>query len=141
MKKLLSIVTILLLLLTFARADSYSNPACELCEIEDFDTVLSRTLEDEYYRKIINSQLSNYFITEPYTLKEKHLINVLPYNDLVIWHLEDYYTIGSKVCMVLINFDFELTNIIKGTPCGGNVIFDFSLVSGDTYYMFLYSNY
>lgn len=136
---------ILILLLSFILTNNvqtnevWSNPICEYVQsgdLEQWEEVKKCTVEDETFMSRISWRF-----TDKFYLDECLYTEVLPYNTDIIWHFSKPFMEDDEVYIVLVNQDYVLTNILRGHPLpDGNVLFDFSLVNGGTYYFFEFSN-
>ena len=118
----------------------YSNPVFEYIQsndVENWKEVEDNTINDQEFMKRIAWRFNGNF-----HLDECLYTDVLPYNTDVVWHFSTSFEEEDDVFIVLVNRDYILTNIIKGHPLpDGTVLFDFSLVDGDVYYFFEFSNH
>lgn len=132
MKRLIAILIISLMLSATVFAEpvygpptpTFSNPVCEYIVPDNIDEIY------EYIKPQIQC-LENLKMDEAfYTL-------VLPYNTDVIWHFSNPFFEMDTVYIVLVNEQFEVTNILRGHPLPNcTVLFDFSEVEGGVYYFF-----
>lgn len=150
MRKILSILCVLVMLFStaFAVAPSpttamliHSNPVCEYVladQLENFEEILENTIYNEDFIK----QLEHYFDQDyEYNLDELLLIEVLPYNDYVVWHFSELYDQDAIVYSVLTDMNYHIYSVLAGEPLrDGSVLYDFNPIEGGTYYMLTFSN-
>lgn len=151
MRKILSILLVFVMLFStaFAAAPSpttamliHSNPACEYVladQLENWDEIVANTFENEDFMNILKE---HYFNPDySYFLDEFLMIEVLPYNDYVVWHFAEQYEREARIYAVLVNMDYEIYSVLVGDPLlDGTVLFDFNPIEGGTYYMLVFSD-
>lgn len=150
MRKILSILLMFTMLFSIAFAAPsptnirliYSNPACEYVladQLENWDEIVVNILENEEFMNILKEQYfdPNY----SYFLDDLLLIEVLPYNDYVVWHFAEHYEREAHIYAVLVDMNYEIYNVLVGDPLrDGTVLFDFNPIEGGTYYMLVFSD-
>ena len=130
---------ILIFIISLFSNPTWSNPACEYIQsnsLEHWDAICENTIDNENFM----SRIEWRFSAAP-TLDECLYVEVLPYNTDIIWHFSKPFIENDEVCVVLVDQNYTITNVIFGKPLpDGNVLFDFSEVEGGTYYLFEFSN-
>lgn len=132
MKKFIAFILFILLLSNIAIAEpvygpptpTYSNPVCEYIVPDNINEIY----------EWIKPQIS---CLDDLKMDEAFYTLVLPYNTDVIWHFSIPFFEMDTIYIVLVNEQFEVTNILRGHPLPDcTVLFDFSSVEGGTYYFF-----
>lgn len=134
--KIISLLICLISLFSGGRAPVYgppgpisSNPVCEY--------VYTNNTFEETAREHVEWR----FTDSKCHLDECLYVNVLPYNTNVIWTFSQPFMEEDEIFIALVDDYGTLLYVLRGTPLpDGNVLFDFSLVDGGTYYLFEFSN-